>query len=154
MHHILGLIVSFSVGRSDSMRLEISHLLFADDTIIFVTMTAQIINLRCILVWFEAISSLRVTLSKSSTLPIGKMENAYALMDCKLDSLPSSYLGLPLSAKFKDKSIWESVVEKFEKIFWLETRYLSKGEGLTLIKASSLVSHLLSFTLSHSLFSG
>jgi len=48
------------------------------------------------------------------------MENAHAhplagILDCQLDSLPSSYLGFPQGAKFKKKFIWEPVVDRFFK---------------------------------------
>lgn len=50
------------------------------------------------------------------------------------------YLGLPLSAKFRDKDVWEPVTERVrrELISW-KAPLLSKGGRLTLIK-SSLVS--------------
>ena len=65
-----GLITGFSIGRLDLMSLDISHLLFADDTITFCDNNCeQIVNLRCILLWFEIISGLRVTFSRSSILP-------------------------------------------------------------------------------------
>ena len=67
-----GLIANFSGRHSKSMPLEISHLLFAMTLSFFVTMTEQIITLWCILGWFEALTGLRVNLSKSSFLPGGK----------------------------------------------------------------------------------
>lgn len=50
-----------------------------------------------------------------------------------ISSFPTSYLGLPLGAKFKEKSIWESVVERFERRLsrWRAT-YLSKGGRMTI----------------------
>lgn len=104
-----GLISGFSVGRANSALLQVSYLLFADDTIIFCDNDCeQIINLRCILVWFEAVSGLRVNLYKTSILPIGEVDNTHLLagiLGCGVESLPTSYLGLPLGAKFKEKSM-------------------------------------------------
>ena len=40
--------------------------------------------------------------------------SARRCLGCTTDSFPISYLGLPLGAKFKDESIWELVVERFE----------------------------------------
>jgi len=75
-----GLIAGFSIGRLVSMCLEISDLLFADDTVIFCDNDyEQIINLRCVLIRFEAIYGSRVNLPKSSILPVGEVENAHAL---------------------------------------------------------------------------
>ena len=57
------------------------------------------------------------------------------------------YLGLPLGAKFKDRSIWNPIIEKVERKRagwkWL---YLSKGDKVTLIK--STLSNLSSYFLS------
>jgi len=64
------------------------------------------------------VSGLRVNLSKSSISPVGQVDNILLLvgvLGCSIDSFPSSYLGLTLGAKFKDKSIWEPVVEYFER---------------------------------------
>jgi len=50
-----GLISGFSVGRANAA-MSISHLLFADDTIIFCGNDCeQMINLHCILTWFEVV---------------------------------------------------------------------------------------------------
>ena len=69
---IVGLISGFSVGRLNESATDVFHLLFADDTIIFYDNDCeQIVNLRGILIWFEAVSGLRVNLSKSSILPVG-----------------------------------------------------------------------------------
>jgi len=65
---------------------------------------------------------------------MGGMENAHAL--ASILACEASYLGLPLGAKFEEKSIWEPVVERFGKIFsgW-KTKYLSEGTRVTLIKS-------------------
>ena len=61
--------------------LEISYLFFAYDTVIFCDNDCeQNINLWCIFVWFEAISRLRVNLSKSSVLLVGEVKNAYVII--------------------------------------------------------------------------
>ena len=49
--------------------------------------------------WFEAISGLRINLDKSELILVGSVDNLNDLaleLGCKLDILPSSYLGLPL----------------------------------------------------------
>ena len=108
------------------------------------------VNLRCILIWFEAVSGLRVNLAKSSILPVGQVDNIHLLagvLGCRVDSFPTYYLGLPLGAKFKDKSIWEPVVERFEKkLSGWRANYLSKGGRLTLTRSvlSSIPTYYLS----------
>jgi hypothetical protein len=52
-------------------------------------------------------------------------------------SLPLKYLGLPLGASFKTKSIWDDVVEKIDRRLAIWKRlYLSKGGRITLIKST------------------
>ena len=128
-----GLISGFSVGRANAA-MSISHLLFADDTIIFCDNDCeQMVNLRCVLPWFEAVSGLRVNLAKSSLLPVGELDNIQLLagvLGCSIDSFPSTYLGLPLGARFKEKAIWDPIIGRFEKrLSGWKARYLSKGGG-------------------------
>jgi len=101
------LLSGFLVGRRNSTTISVSHLLFADDTIIFCDNDCdQMVNLHCILIWFEA--GLRVNLAKSSILLVGHVNNIQLLagvIGCTVNSFPIYYLGIPLGAKFKDKSI-------------------------------------------------
>ena len=67
---------------------------------------------------FEVISRLKNNLSKSVLIPAGKvaeLNNLAQFFGCSVDSLPPSYLGLPLGASFKSKVVWEPVVERFRK---------------------------------------
>jgi hypothetical protein len=61
-----GLCSGFTVGKSDKTSLMVSHLLFADDTLIFCDADSdQISNLRYVFSWFEVCSGLKINLSKS-----------------------------------------------------------------------------------------
>ena len=80
-------------------------------------------NLRCVLTWFQAVSGLRVNLAKSSILPIGHVDNIHMLagvLGCKVEAFSTTYLSLPLGAKFKEKAIWDPIIENFEKRLWME----------------------------------
>ena len=58
-----------------------------------------------------------------------------------------TYLVLPLGAKFKDRAIWNSILERMERRLMSWKRlYLSKGGKITLIKntLSSLPTYFLS----------
>lgn len=60
-----GLIKGLRVGGRGS-NMDIIHLLFADDMIIFCQSDVQqLIHLRCILMWFNILSGLHVNLNKS-----------------------------------------------------------------------------------------
>ncbi|RVX09520.1 putative mitochondrial protein [Vitis vinifera] len=94
-HFILG----FKVGGKRKKEVEISHLLFADDTQLF---------------W------LKINLYKSKLILVGEVLNVEefaSLLGCKVGKLPSTYLGLPLGAPFKSPSMespWRRfVVGKF-----------------------------------------
>ena len=109
-----------------------SHLLFADDTLIFCDTDAeQLEYLSWTFMWFEAISGLKVNLSKTEAIPVGEgipMETLASVLGCKIGSLPTSYLGLPLGAPYKSTRVWDIVEERFRKRLYLWKRqYLSKG---------------------------
>uniref|UniRef100_A0A2N9FJQ0 Reverse transcriptase zinc-binding domain-containing protein n=1 Tax=Fagus sylvatica TaxID=28930 RepID=A0A2N9FJQ0_FAGSY len=134
---------------SDPIR--ISHLLFADDTLIFCEASLDnLIDLRAILTWFEATSGLRVNLGKSELAQVGEVPHLEALAEilgCKTSALPMKYLGLPLGAHFKVQSIWNPIVEKLDRrLAGWKRLYLSKGGRLTLIK--STLSNLPTYYLS------
>uniref|UniRef100_A0A2N9FWK9 Reverse transcriptase domain-containing protein n=1 Tax=Fagus sylvatica TaxID=28930 RepID=A0A2N9FWK9_FAGSY len=90
-----------------------------NDTLIFSdTNPAHIFNLRLLFTWFEAISGLRINFNKSEMAPVGvvaELENLAAILGCKTVQLPITYLGLPLGANFKSKSIWDPIIEKMER---------------------------------------
>ena len=75
-------------------RAQVSHLLFIDDTLVFCGASQdQVTYLSWILMWFEAISGLRINLDKNELIPVGSVENTEALaieIGCKVGSLPSS----------------------------------------------------------------
>ena len=142
----------FTVGNLEGRSLAVSHLLFADDTLIFCEADLEQIFILCmILIWFEAVSSLKINLGKSELVPIGIVHNMHLLLvvlGCKQGYLPMKHLGLPLGAKFKDKTIWNPILEKMERrlVGW-KCLYFSKGGRVTLIKStlSNLPTYFLSF---------
>ncbi|KAJ9707156.1 hypothetical protein PVL29_002241 [Vitis rotundifolia] len=130
---------------------EVSHLLFADDTLVFCEASQdQMAHLSWLLMWFEAISGLRINLDKSEILPVGRVENLEALaleVGCKVGRLPNSYLGIPLGANHKSVAVWDGVEERFRRRLALWKRnYISKGGRITLIRStlSSMPIYLMS----------
>ena len=110
---------------------KISHLIFADDTLIFCkTSEDQITFLSWLLMWFEAISGLKVNLDKSELFPMGNVENMEELafeLGCKVGRLPSTYLVMSLGAPFKSVAIWDEVEERFHKrLDMWKHQYISK----------------------------
>uniref|UniRef100_A0A2N9HIT7 Reverse transcriptase domain-containing protein n=1 Tax=Fagus sylvatica TaxID=28930 RepID=A0A2N9HIT7_FAGSY len=130
-----GYLSGFKVGNSEGSNVMVTHLLFADDTLMFCDAApSQIEQLGCVLTWFEAISGLKINLGKFEMVPVGVVSNMEALagiLGCHCASLPMKYLGLPLGAKFKETTIWNPIVEKMERrLAGWKRLYLSKGVGV------------------------
>ena len=129
------------IAERDGVGTIISHLLYADDTLLFCGANKdQLKFLSWILMWFEALSGLRINLNKSEILPVGSVDNVQELaaeLGCGIGSLPSSYLGLPLGANHKAVGVWDTVEDRFRKRLasW-KSQYISKGGRLTLIQST------------------
>ena len=64
---------------------------------------------------------------------MGQVDNIQLLagiLGCSIGSFPSSYLDLPLGAKFKDKSIWAPVIERLIEDYLGENQ-ISLQRGVT-----------------------
>ena len=146
-----GQFLGFTVGNATGSLMTVSHLLFADDTLIFCDAdNNHITALHGILSRFEEMSGLKINLGKSKLVPIRDVPDLHELVEilgCRESALSLKYLGLPLGATFKDKTIWNSILKKMERRLagwkWL---YLSKGGKVTLIK--STLSNLPTYFLS------
>ena len=106
------------------------------------------------MIFFEAITGLKVNVGKSEIVLVGEVGFLDALahiLCCKVGCLPMTYVGMPLGAHYKDSSIWNPIIERMEKKLSSWKRlYLSKGGRLTLLKStlSSLPTYYLSlFTI-------
>ena len=166
--------VGLSVGRSDSMHLEISHLLLVNDKIIFCDKKCkQVINL-CFsafsfsstpyLVWEWTYLNLLFFQLGKWTIP--SYSQGFELWCGFPTFISPSYQGLSLGTKFKEKSFWElslkevllrakckeksfwePVIERYEKrLSGWKTKYLAKGGRLTLTKC--ILSNISTYFLS------
>ncbi|XP_038717989.1 uncharacterized protein LOC120011040 [Tripterygium wilfordii] len=114
----LGLVEGISVKDGG---LQISHLQYADDTILFSSnSTKSLMNLKRVLRCFELISGLKVNYHKSSLVGIGvqadRVTRVADLLQCQTE-LPMKYLGMPLGGNMKKSSLWDPVVKRVEPDF-------------------------------------
>ncbi|WMV29916.1 hypothetical protein MTR67_023301 [Solanum verrucosum] len=90
-------IKGFEIGNSRGEIMEVCHLQYADDTVIFCEpKVEQIGYIRMILTIFEASSSLKVNWGKTSLFPIKEVpniQNLAIILGCKVENMPTTYLG-------------------------------------------------------------
>ncbi len=104
-----GFIKGFQVGQDACSSVCVSHLFYADDTILFCDAhPEQLLYIRMVFTCFEAITGLKVNMTKSEMVLIGEVNGFSALVDilyCHIGSLPVHYLGMPLGASYKSLAI-------------------------------------------------
>jgi len=135
-----GLILGFFVRSRRSEVVNTSHLLFVDDTLVFCGANPDYLHYLCVLfLFFEAVSGLKINLAKSILVSVGCVDNVdglVSILGCGVSSLPIKYLGLPLEACYKAKSIWDGVGKIERRLSSWKRMYLSKGCRVTFIKGT------------------
>ena len=126
----------FTVVRD---RVDISHLQFADDTLLFMEADRPFfLDFLKILEVFHSFLGLRVNLSKSILLGINTdaflLQELAELSGCELGDWPIKYLGLPLGGNPRQIHFWDLMVTKVAKRLddWKRS-FLSRGGRLTVI---------------------
>ena len=84
------------MGAVNSVGVWISHLLFANDTILFCDASRdQLLSIRLAMSCFQAFIGLKVNVGKSEIVPVGEVNNLAELasiLQCRMGSLPMKYL--------------------------------------------------------------
>ncbi|XP_016206133.1 uncharacterized protein LOC107646461 [Arachis ipaensis] len=133
-----GRISPLVVGRD---RVELSHLQFADDTILFCPPDDETMqNYKRLLRWFELMSGLSINFDKSSLIPLNCEEQwvqrMCRLWGCKEDTLPVKYLRVPLGANPRLIKTRKPIIDKVEeKLNLWKAKVLNKAGKLVLIKS-------------------
>nr|XP_029145792.1 uncharacterized protein LOC114924687 [Arachis hypogaea] len=112
-----GVLRMLEVGKG---KVELSHLQFANDTILFCPCDLETIsNYRRVLLGFELLSSLRINYDKIVLIGLnmvdGETQRACEVLRCKEGFLPIKYLGVPLGANPKRIHTWDPVIRKVEE---------------------------------------
>ncbi|XP_026459913.1 uncharacterized protein LOC113360641 [Papaver somniferum] len=120
--------------------LMISHLQFADDTLLFMDASEdEIRRLFLVLNSFEMLTGMKFNLEKSTLISVGSDEVVDSLdmeMGCKVEKLPIKYLALLIGASVRCSTVWEEVIKRMEvKLATWRKRFLSKAGRLVLIKS-------------------
>ncbi|CAM8969112.1 unnamed protein product [Rhodiola kirilowii] len=121
---------------------KLSHLQFADDTILFCRAEAEEVqNLRSILIAFGGCSGLKINFDKSLCFGIGLQEEEVCefarLFNCPAGKFPMKYLGMPVGVNPAKLSTWKPVIQKFkDKLASWRGANLSMAGRLVLIKSA------------------
>ncbi|XP_015953789.1 uncharacterized protein LOC107478154 [Arachis duranensis] len=112
-----GRISPLLVGRD---HVELSHLQFTDDTILFYPPEEETIkNYRRILHCFELISGLSINFDKSSLILVNSdvqwVHLMCSVLGCKEASLPVKYLEIQLGVNPRLVKTWKPIIEKVEE---------------------------------------
>ncbi|GKV53518.1 hypothetical protein SLEP1_g60039, partial [Rubroshorea leprosula] len=112
-----GLLEAATVG---SGVVQISHLQFTDDTLIFCKASPDNAwAIKCIFRSFELISGLKVNFFKSSLSGIHVNDEDLSAMadmlNCMVGTIPFKYLGVPVGANSRKVSTWSPIVECLRK---------------------------------------
>ena len=132
------LITEFLVGKDDVV---VSILKYTDDTIFFGEATLQNVRvIESILRCFELASGLKINYAKSCFRAMGKSDQwrkeAAEYLNCRILSMPFTYLGIPIRANPRRSELWDPVIRKCErKLARWKQRHLSFGGRVTLIQS-------------------
>ncbi|XP_072076815.1 uncharacterized protein [Arachis hypogaea] len=133
-----GRISPLLVGRDN---IELSHLQFADDTILFFPKDTKIlVNYKRLLRCFELMSGLSINFDKSSLILVNceqeLVTNMCGLLECAEATLPVKYLGISLGTNPRLVKTWKPIIDKVEdKLSLWKAKSLNKASKLVLIKS-------------------
>ncbi|PHU07254.1 hypothetical protein BC332_23743, partial [Capsicum chinense] len=109
-------IKGFQIRNMMGAELEIYHLLYTDDTIIFCGPAIdQIRYIRLILLLLKLPRVVRVNWGKSSLFQVKEVPQIQELsniLGCRIEHLPTTYLGMSLGYQYKTLEIWGGIIKK------------------------------------------
>ena len=139
----------YGVGCDGEVRL--THLQFVDDTLIIGEKSWNVCSMRAVLLLFEEISGLKVNFHKTMLTGVNVTDSwlseASLVMNCRRESIPFVYLGLPIGGDYRKLSFWKPVLDRIvARLSSWNNKFLSFGGRLILLNfvLSSLPVYFLS----------
>jgi len=109
-------------------------------------------SIRAVLLLLQEMSGLKVNFNKSMLTGVNIsstwLVEAASVLNCRTDTIPFLYLGLPIGGDSRKLNFWKPVVERFtSRLSSWNNKFLSFGGRLVLLKyvMSSLPVYFLSF---------
>ncbi|XP_024632636.1 uncharacterized protein [Medicago truncatula] len=127
----------YGVGSGGGVTL--THLQFADDTIIIGEKSLLNVRTMRAMLLFEEVLGLKVNFNKSMLTGINISESwlseAALVMNCWRGTIPFIYLGLPIGGDSRKLSFWKHVVDRIvSRLSSWNNKFLSSGGRLVLLK--------------------
>lgn len=119
----------------------VTHLQFADDTIIFMDESAESARgVKQVMQCFQLLSGLKINYDKSNVYSSRKLSkelsSAADIIKCKVGSWPMKYLGIPIGISAKRRIYWEPLIRKVQSRFSKWKAYTLNQVGkLTLVRS-------------------
>ena len=111
-----GFINGFLVRGKSGVGVEVSHLLFADNSLILCDASKENLEyLSSVFMWFDVCLGLKMNLGKSEMILVGNVLNLEELakvLGCKVGAILTTYLGPPLGVPFKSSKVWRRSLRK------------------------------------------
>lgn len=133
----LGLLKGVQIGET----LSITHLQFADDTIIFLEDTWHSVKgIKIVLTIFEILSGLKINYTKSYLYAPNSLTNTVqswaTWLNCNVGTIPFNHLGSPIGVSCRRKQFWRPLTKKVStRLGRWKCNTLSKPGRLVLISA-------------------